>query len=62
MSDYELRLTDSRGQTTLIYRFLTLDDARAITTLRDVPEDTYVRYELWRGMELVEEGPPSTVH
>ena len=26
MSNYELRLTDSRGQTTLIYRFLTLDE------------------------------------
>jgi len=62
MSNYELRLTDSRGQTTLIYRFLTLDDAQAIKALRDVPEASYVRYELWRGMELLEEGPPSTVH
>jgi hypothetical protein len=62
MSNYELRLTDSHGQTTLIYRFLTLDDARAIRALRDVPEDSYVRYELWRGMELVEEGPRSTLH
>ena len=57
MSDYELRLTDTRGRTTLVYRFLTLDDANAIKTLHEVPESSYRHYELWRGMDLVEEGP-----
>jgi hypothetical protein len=57
MSDYEIRLTDSRGRTSLVYRFLTLDDAQAIKALHIVPEAAYMRYELWRGMDLVEEGP-----
>lgn len=62
MSDYELRLTDSRGQTSLVYRFLTMDDVQAIKTLTMIPEESYLRYELWRGMDLIEEGPQRTKH
>jgi hypothetical protein len=62
MSDYELRLTDSRGQTSLVYRFLTMDDVQAIKALALVPGESYMRYELWRGMDLIEEGPGRTKH
>jgi hypothetical protein len=54
MRTYELRLADGEGRMSLIYRSLSRDDVNAIKAL--VPED--LRYELWDGMNLLEEGPP----
>lgn len=62
MPTYEMRLTNKRGKTTLVYNVECADDQQArekILTLEDIH---YVRYEIWRGMDLLAEGPQFIVH
>jgi len=56
-ADYELRLLDQKGDTVRIYRahHASIDDAKRM--LLDIRNVDYSRFELWRGMSKLDEGP-----
>jgi len=53
--DYDLRLIGDDGRSNVM-RFARASDAAAREVILSVREP-YARYELWRGMERIAEGP-----
>jgi len=53
---YELRLMEADGRTVGLYSFHSSDDEHARASIFAISEP-YARYEIWRGMEKIAEGP-----
>ncbi|HEY8949994.1 MAG TPA: hypothetical protein VIM56_14005 [Rhizomicrobium sp.] len=56
-ADYELRLLDSKGGTIRVYRARHASEEDARRMLLDIRGIDYHRFEIWRGMAKVCEGP-----
>jgi hypothetical protein len=56
MSTYELCLLDHSGKTKLSYQLLCLNDERALAEVRSLSAIDYARFEIWKGMRLVNAG------
>jgi len=56
-ADYELRLLDHSGGTIRLYRARHASDDDARRMLLDIRGIDYHRFEIWRGMTKVCEGP-----
>lgn len=55
--DYELRLLNQKGETVRIYRARHASDEAAKLMLLDIRGVDYHRFEIWRDMAKVHEGP-----
>jgi len=55
MASYELRLLDTKARTQKVFKFECASDASAAERILRVG-DAYDRYELWRGMQMIDAG------
>ncbi|MEI9996710.1 MAG: hypothetical protein WDM91_19080 [Rhizomicrobium sp.] len=56
MQNYELRLLATDGRTIAMYGFEAADDENAMASIFAVGDVAYDRYEVWRGMVMINEG------
>lgn len=56
-AEYELRLLDRNGHTTRVFRSRQPSDNDARNVILRIRDVDYSRYELWRGMTKIDEGP-----
>jgi hypothetical protein len=57
MEAYEIRLINADGSTALLYVTQCASDADAIHTAQTIKHATCERFEIWRGLHKIAEGP-----